>query len=374
MSKEKMDPKPAPGFANGDRHGWISTMCGRLERVAHGRAAEEIIASGVEPGRKAVVALPMWAWVPAGAAAGRKGDAADGGKLLLPLRLSWSSGSLLVEVPPATDTELTWSAVGRGRSIRGTLEVCTGLATTTVDGDLPPDRVVVKPLGQRPRKASLARFVEDGKAAWWEIVFSLEGWVGTELKKANSKVSAEMASSVSASISPCSNGEVAALSEQSLEALSTHMLFGSEDRPGSVPRLIDKCLSETFARVDPLHFTKVWLGRDAEEVVRVGLGDLKFGGKVRRLLAGSGATSPEEFMAIYRETYPADRLGIGRLERALLVGSDPMAAIVSIDMPVFGDGSWEKLAETLPDLSTLDQDQFDHGDDEPALAHQADAA
>lgn len=372
-----MDPKPAPGFANGDRHGWISMMCGRLERVAHGRAAEGIIASGVETGRKAIVALPMWAWVPAGSAAGRKGDSADGGKLRLPLRLNWGANALVLEAPPSATTELSWSAVGCGRSVRGVLEATTGLVTTTAEGDMPPARIVVKPLGQRPRKAALNRLVEDGKAAWWEIVFSLEGWVGTELKKANSKVSAEMAGSVSASISPCSNGEVAALSEQSLEALSTHMLFGSEDRPGSVPRLIDKCLSETFARVDPLHFTKVWLRRDAEEVVRVGLGDLKFGGKVRRLLAGSGATTPEEFMAIYRETYPADRLGIGRLERALLVGSDPMAAIVSIDMPVFGDGSWEKLAETLPDLSSLDQDQFDHGDDVPEMAgagREADAA
>lgn len=354
-----MDQTPAPGFRRGDRHGWISTLCERLEKVAHGRAAEEMLAAGVDPGRRAIVALPMWAWVPGGPAEGRKAVSADGGNLLLPLRVHWSSPSLLVDVPAAQSTTFAWTAVGRGRSLRGDTSTIPGLVSSAVPDDFPPETIVVRSQGQRPRRAALQRIAKDGKDAWWQIVLSLEGWVGSELKNANSKVSQELAESGSqTAIVPASNGRVVALSEQSLETLATEMLFGSDDRPGSVPRLIEKCLAESFARVDPLHFVRVWLSRDAEEVVRVGMGDLKFGSKVRRLLASSGARSPEELLALYREHYPHDGLGIDRLERALMVGADPMAGYVSVDLSEWRGDGWEAVAHALDDLSTLDAEAF----------------
>lgn len=353
-----MNHKPAPGFASGERHGWIDTLCSRLERVAHGRAAQTLLDAGVEPGRRAIVALPMWAWAPGGSTVGRKSASADGGDLLLPLRLRWSTAELVVEVPAAEVSTFSWTAVGRGRTLRGEVETRPGAVSSTVCGDLPPSQIVVRSSGARPRKAALQRLVEDGTAAWWQIVFSLEGWVGTELQRANSKVSEEIAESGSASaIVPSANGQVVALSEQSLEALATTMLFGDEVRPGSVPRLIDKCLGESFAKVDPLHFVRVWLCRDAEEVVRVGMGDLKFGGKVRRLLAASAATTPDEFMDLYRERYPYDRLGIKRLERALLVGVDPMASVASVDHPSWDGDGWESGNNKIQELSTLDLGQ-----------------
>lgn len=339
------------GYQDGDRHGWLSNLCDLLERIGHGKAAEDLAKqilamSAAEFGRRSIISLPMWAWATPGKAAGRKGVSLDGGQLLLPLRVVWDT-PLVVNASRSEPTEVQWRTYGYGRGARGTTTITT-CSTVPTPSDKTVDRVANKVAGvdqagrRRPsgapasemsgvsmsRRAALRRLravSEDGRAAWWEATLLLEPWLQKSLYRAHAKISYEFADL------PETNGRTMILSETTIEAIADHMLLGNETSQGTVSRMLEACLRHDFARVDPMRYIKTWLRRDAEEAIRRDLDDPKQGPKVRRLAEATGAHDDTELLTAYKAAYPNDQVGIGRLTRAMNVCADPMAERTSLD-------------------------------------------
>jgi len=335
MSAGRAPQTDLPGYADGDRHGWLDTLCGRLERIAVGKDAEQLLQDPAAPGsRRGLVTLPMWAWVPAGHRAGRKGRALHGGTLMLPVRIVWDE-TALTRVVSGEPTAVGWKGQGQGRTLRGST-VLTASARLRDPSDTlqagVPEVLNGRPVGARLLRKQLTDLVEDGRAAWWEVVMDLEPWVDRSLRRAVSQMSNEFRSATgSTDPDAVPNGHIVTLSETSLETISTRLLLGSKERAGTVERLINACLRQNFSNVDPLKFIRVWLSRDALEAVRAGVDDPKVGAKVRRVMEASGATTYKDLIEAYNAIYPKDQLGIGRAERSILVGTDPMATVVNID-------------------------------------------
>jgi hypothetical protein len=328
------------GFGDGQRHGWLSQMCALLERVAVGRAAAELrdqIKAERAYDRSALVVLPMWTWVRAGSTAGRKGQAADGGKLLLPARVTWTDGHLLHLVPTGSTVTTTWAAVGNGRSARGTsvLEASalrrhtpgasSGMASAAA---LPATHYSAMALSRSALLRELDALVADGRLAWWEAISVLEPYLRKAVDHAHTAVAAEL-SSRSGSL------RHQILSETSLDSITDLMLLGVEGTPASVERLLNACLRQSFTKVDPMRYIRIWLRRDAHEAIRRSIDDPKQGPKVRSLFDASEVEGPGDLLEVYQERYPADQVGLGRIERALNVCTDPMAERSSLDSIYF---------------------------------------
>jgi hypothetical protein len=323
----------SPGWATGDRHGWLANLCSLLEAIGAGRHAEAEAgriraekASAYQ--RSGLFALPMWMWVSPGVAAGRKGRSADGGHLLLPVRLSWPSPTVQV-VPAGPDRTYTWSGVGYGRSGRGetTLRVATGPTDTpaVATGVTPPVVLSAPPLPRRLMLTHLDKLTEAGRGAWWEAITLLDPWLHKSLHQAHTQVAIELDGRAD------TNGRYLVLSEATLDAIANRMLLGSEEQPGTVERMLNACLRQSFERVDPMRYIRTWLRRDATEAIRRDLGDPKQGPKVRRLAMSTGGVTTGEVLAAYKVRYPADEVGIGRVNRALSVSPDPMAERATLD-------------------------------------------
>lgn len=326
------------GYTNGDRHGWLNNLCGLLERIGHGRDATELsgqIAAGTAANytRSAVFKLPMWMWVHPQGNAGRKGRSLDGGQLLLPIRVTWSTPTV-VAVPTGTTLETAWTAVGYGRSARGTTTLTArtqashaGTHTSTgidTSADV-PDAMTAPPLSHRRTITDLAKITADGKAAWWATALLLEPYLHKSLYRANAQIAHELDNH------PGTNGRYMVLSDTTIESIADHMLLGDRSTPGSVERMLDACLRNNFARVDPMRYIKTWLRRDAEEAIRRDIGDPKPGAKVRRLAESIGTVDHDTLLAAYQQRYPNDEVGIGRITRSLNVSLDPMAERSTLD-------------------------------------------
>ena len=94
-ARSRRTASTAQGFASGDRHGWLDELCGHLQAAIWAAAAADLLAdrSGW-PARGAVLTLPCWRWAVPAADVGRKARAADGGTLLLPVRVDWEPGAV----------------------------------------------------------------------------------------------------------------------------------------------------------------------------------------------------------------------------------------------------------------------------------------
>lgn len=339
------------GYRNGDRHGWLANLCGLLERIGQGKAAEDLAKQilampAAEFGRRSIVSLPMWAWAVPGKAAGRKGVALDGGQLLLPLRVMWDA-PLVVAVPRHEPVDIKWRTYGYGRGARGTTTVVSAIKSSLAPASpvqsspaqtspvqsgrparlsgAPAAEMTGSPMSRRAALSHLRTISEDGRAAWWEATLLLEPWLQKSLYRAHAKISHEFTGL------PETNGRTMILSDTTIEAIADHMLLGNDSAQGTVARMLDACLRHDFAKVDPMRYIKTWLRRDAEEAIRRDLDDPKLGPKVRRLAEASGARTNDELLDAYRAAYPSDEVGIGRLTRALSVCADPMAERRSLD-------------------------------------------
>ena len=304
----------APGFGSGDRHGWLDALCEHLQAAiwaAAGRRPAHRPGPLADPGRRA--ALPCWRWAEPAADVGRKARAADGGTLLLPVRIHWQPGPLLL-VPRGQPVRAAWRAAGLGLDGDG----AAGLACTPHPGGTA--RPGHRPAGTGDRAGGvpgaiaeeLAGFAAAGRPARWDLLAMLEPYVRSAVTRAHSRVAIEVAG-------PAAHSRPSVLDDTDLDAVVDMLLLGGDTGgPGPVARLLDRCLRpDTFRRVDPLRYIAVTLRRDAEQEIRRRIGDPRIGPKIRALHRQHPALPLPDLVAAYREQHPRDRLSMGRAVAAL---------------------------------------------------------
>ncbi len=305
-------------YTPGARHGWIDELCTRLERVAWGQEAERLLTHPEAlPDSGALFPLPAWLWVHPGIDVGRKANTA-GGSLLLPVRIVRPDGAVRV-VPIGCCERDEWSADGMGISESGHTDMVAAPLAEPHPGPLDPRRTeITEPcLSRTELEKRLHRISRDGLDARWQVLLGLEPYVKAAVNDAHGYVCAELAG-------PDRHSRPV-LDHTGLELVSNTLLLGSDDtgrtaRRGrsAVSRLLDRCLNaNTFQRVDPLRYIKVTLRRDAEDAVRVSIGDPRIGSKVRAISRELGTSNIQEVIAVYRRRYPRDELGERRAAAAL---------------------------------------------------------
>lgn len=333
MTDTDLPPNPAIGFGAGDKHGWLDTMCSLLEKTILGQHAASILAApDLIPDSAALAQLPVWWWTRPSSPVGRKGRSADGGMLLLPVRINWSPSPVLI-LAPGSEHRGRWSAVGLGRSGTGTTVLHAGGPHPS--GGYPSGAQMVGSdahfpvLPGRHLVAALRRLVDEGRHARWEALMVLEPWVDLAVRNAHAAVAWEIGG----------RGEVArsapaVLDPVGLDAVSTRLMLGEDGRDGEglVGNLLDRCLlPSTFVKVEPSRYISTTLKRDAEQEIRREIGDPRIGPKVRamvRTILEEGATVAEvaeQLVDRYNARYPYDKLSDRRARAALNTASDPMA-------------------------------------------------
>lgn len=316
------------------RHEWIDALCARLERMILADAADALLAAG-EPAVDSYLVAPVWLWRPARIDIGRKARRADGATMLMPVRVTWGP-SPLVRLGPGEIAEMTWSLSGLGHDgagqvvLRarsdGTLQVVSGQA---------PD-------GQLPRLVSrIDDLSGDGKAARWEALMSLEGYVEKAVVRAICVVKADVLADDAAASS--------LIDDNSRDQVRDRMLLGDEQTVAPVIRLLERCKApQVFAGVDPLRYVTVDLQRTAESEVRRAINDVpKVGRKVRLLRRAMPEATLDEFLAEYRRNHPGDSLSWRRAVRALSTCGDPMAGHWRVD--TFDPADEYDLADQVAD-------------------------
>ena len=305
----------APGFGSGDRHGWLDALCEHLQAAIWAAAAADLLTDRAHwPTRAAVLALPCWRWAEPAADVGRKARAADGGTLLLPVRIHWQPGPLLL-VPRGQPVRAAWRAAGLGLDGDGAAVLaCTPHPGARLDpGTGLPEQVTGRAVSRAAIAEELAGFAAAGRPARWDLLAMLEPYVRSAVTRAHSRVAIEVAGPGSGSSRP------SVLDDTDLDAVVDMLLLGGDTGgPGPVARLLDRCLRpDTFRRVDPLRYIAVTLRRDAEQEIRRRIGDPRIGPKIRALHRQHPALPLPDLVARYREQHPRDRLSMGRAVAAL---------------------------------------------------------
>lgn len=315
------------------RHAALEALCAQLESILWGRAAEALREAGWPAGEWDVVLLPAWDWRLPAMEVGRKGlDHESGEALLMPVRLDWGGNDALLRLadPAGPPPSYRWTAHSMGWDDTGELQpdssrsaphqwIRDGIVTGGNNSAPGISRCAVEDLDE---------LVRAGRRSQWQLLFSLEPFVTSTVRKAHSAVSHE--------IGEMTGRFQSVLHETGIEQIVNILMVGEPtageaDTP-SVPRLLEQCLRhDRFAKVDPLMFLRRNLRRDAEDQVRRAIGDPRIGPKVRRVARQMPGASLERIVAAYRLEHPQDKLSTARAEAALQVGSDPMARSVALD-------------------------------------------
>lgn len=318
----------------GTRHEWIDELCTRLERVLLGRVAAELLETDL-PERAALVVAPVWKWLAPRIDMGRKTRRADGDTMLMPVRMTWQPSPVMVLTAP---TAVAWSMVGLGHSGAGEVKVnpVEGACPDAAGEKFPIDgELEVELLTQRELRGRLRHLVADGKQARWDAVMSLERYVNRAVHSAVVAVSYDVVGG---------DNPYPVLDETAKQSVADRMLLGSEEGPGRVGALLDRCLQpRAFVKVDPLRYVVKDLHRSAEAEVRKSIGDPHIGRKIRAVQRTMPSASMQEVIAAYRRTHPGDRLSTARATKALTAGADVMAAFTEI-------GEAEAVVQSHEDL------------------------
>jgi len=325
---------PVPGYGAGDRHGWLDPMCTLLEKIIIGRHAGVFLDASEElPANAALAQLPIWWWTRPSAPLGRKDRYADGGQLLLPVRINWVPSPVVV-LPAGTEFHARWSAVGLGRSGTGETVLSIDSAHTAQPG-YPSGTQMIGETAQFPQltrrqlATGLRRLVTDGRKARWEALMALQPWVDRAVRNAHTAVAWEIGGR-----GRPDRAAPAVLDPVGLDAVATRLMLGEDGHAGEglVGNLLDRCLlPATFRRVEPSRYIFTTLKRDAEQEIRREIGDPRIGPKVRavmRTILSEGATAAEmeaSLVGRYNTRYPYDRLSHRRALSALNATADPMA-------------------------------------------------
>ena len=304
----------AQGYASGDRHGWLEELCGHLQAAIWAAGAADLLADrSTWPVRGAVVTLPCWRWTVPVADVGRKARAADGGTLLLPARVDWAPGAVVL-VPQGRPVPASWRTAGLGLDeAGGALLACARRAGSRLDRRTGlPDRVAAVAVTRTSMAHGLARIAAGGRTARWDLLAMLEPYVRAAVIRGHARVAAEVAGEDTRSSRPV------VLDDTDLEVVVDALLLGERAGPGPVARMLDRCQRpDTFTRVDPLRYIAVTLRRDAEQEIRRRIGDPRIGRKIRALHRRHPGIGLPELVERYRALHPQDRLSLQRAANAL---------------------------------------------------------
>ncbi|XKH58611.1 hypothetical protein LG293_16295 (plasmid) [Citricoccus nitrophenolicus] len=333
--EETEDLQDTPG-----RHANLERVCGLLEAILHGRAAERLLESGIGPGMHRMLVFPAWDWRKPAMEIGRKAvDRATGQTLLMPVRLDWGGNDNLVRLVKhdGVSDAANWHAQSMGWSDTGSVNVSdfqswsrtSKNGSTLINGPESLSESVRSAVTTRAdTEAALRSLSIAGSDAMWQLVLGLEQFVGSTVRKAHAAVSHDI-SRLTGKVQPV-------LHETGVEQVVNKMMFGAPEdgqtESAPVMRMVELCLRPNcFAKVDPLRYLHINLRRDAEEEIRKSIGDPRIGSKIRRLAVTMKGASLGQLVEEYRREYPADKLSLRRAQAALSVNSDPMARSVMLD-------------------------------------------
>ena len=273
---------------------------------------------------------------------GRKGRGRDGTVLRFPARVTWSlppavqavatlAEPVVVVIAGGSEVPVSWRASGVGVSTSGSTVITTSqhshrssIAPSLLrssaardEGCLldvgPVPTVLQAPVLARHRaKSELDRLVADGKAALWEARQVLERHAEWMLRRRLAAVTAEIAPGEGARL----------LDDTDLDVVRNELLLGDPDRRISpaYDRIIERCLDPSaFKRVDPERRVMQSLRSTTETALRRRIGDPHIGRKVRSLMSEESIESLDALLARYRERWPSDGVGVGRIAAALSV-------------------------------------------------------
>lgn len=311
---------PENGADEHGRHWRIGILCDAFHDIIVGQEAAALLADpDALPEYGALFAAPSYVFGYASIAMGRKEYAKSGQRLMMPGRLTWTTGTLTVLADGET-LDAGWSFAGLGRSGMGTTTVTTShVADEHTDPSTVPATQRVEVLPRHLLVSRLEALVMAGKTARWSCIAYLEQHVVTAVQRAHHSVVQELETLVPVT---------AVLDPTKLETVADHMLLGDDDHPGKVSQLIDRMTGEprVFRNVEPLKYIKEALRRDANAEVRKAIGDPHIGPKVRKVARELGTRDVATVVAAYRKQYPNDKLSETRAQQALTVGADAMAS------------------------------------------------
>lgn len=314
------DPIPAGEVA----HPTLRKVTAAISLMVRGRAAQRLLDNPeLVPDRAAILVSRSWQWLHPRVDVGRKNKAPGGAIYVMPCRIAWSGGEVRL-VEPGEQLQLLWVLAGLGHTARGQVDVRVDDTRAIVSRE--GSELLTGSLAVRDRDEILAwarNMVELANAAHWLMMINLGRYLPGALDRAHAVVRADV-------LGEHPRTHIPLLDQTKLQSLADEMLLGEDDRPGSVPRLLEKLLSPVaFTRADPLRVIQVFLNRDAKAAVQAAVGDPHIGPKVRKVAREIGTTDVEAVVAAYSERHPGDRLGTKRAADALSVAPDAMASWAS---------------------------------------------
>lgn len=332
----------------------LPVICASIgDKVTAGHAQALLESIDSLPNVGTVIVAPNWTDAPPAIDVGRKGKTASGDTVLMPVRLDWQGGNVLVTDRASSPTRVV-RIIGLGHDttietpvleIREALSSDAESLTSSSVSDMedtdgadvlhmedrypksaPIGASTVPPtLVNFASKAHLRRIlhglVNKGNESSWGLVHSLEPFTLLKLNQANAYVAAELGEFRE-------HASATVLDDIDVEDLLTKLLYGDRAaatkdaaKTSVIIRMVERSTDPlTFRRVDPMHYIAVFIRARAEEAVRTRIGDPKIGPKIRRIATKTGAKSIEEVIKNYREKYPNDSLAHRRAYMALTAG------------------------------------------------------
>jgi len=321
---------------SGDRHPWLEVFCTHLQDMLVSRNLPE--REDVPDGLYGLVVLPMWTYLEPRINVGPKAD-----RGLIPARLEWreagardwSDPVVVAAIGYGYDRALEWRATGLGY---GTTTSQVPMGCTIIEcgaeemqsgwdpegGVFLPTRVVIPYLTGMDADNELRELRFKGEESRWMLTDMLQKPAERAAEKACRRVSWEV--SGFDHVHPV-------IDEEMQHQVADELLYGLPGRPTShVLRILDRCLlPSTFLRVEPHHYVRESLRRDAIGIIRRMIGDPHVGPKVRRIFREDSPVDIDDLVRRYREQYPHDQLSRDRALRAITAGHDVMSTHLPTD-------------------------------------------
>ncbi len=290
------------------RHGWIDRFCGHLDHIIVGRAAAALPRQVPPFGEVALVRLQSWLWLEPKIDMGRKAPSGT----LMPVRIEWSDGPLLI-VPPC-GIRVHWTARGLGHDLSGKTEIRFG--RPVADLSVTPEMMYVIPTAATAIPQLLKGLEALGAKANWDAAGMLRTYLTPAAVKANVSISREL--------NPELPGLI--LDEWGIESVVNHIELGVGDT-SHLSRLVNRCTAPgAFEKVDPMRYVRVSIERDVQEVIRQRIGDPRIGRSFRSHVREGDFDNLSAMIESFNAAHPRSRMGKKRAATALLNQFDVFAA------------------------------------------------
>jgi hypothetical protein len=294
------------------RHPYSANLCDRLERMAWGLLASNLLASKPKLANHAIAVLPVFAWGHTNRDTGRKSNSPTG-ELLFPVRIQWKSCEGPVIVLHAHESlSLLWEAVGSndvGQHGRTEIVPTDGAASGVDVGMTSVPHVIHAPIlsGIQARR-TLDDLASDGRSARWEILHIFENNLRWNFERALRSVNVELGLD-----------SMPAIDRAASETIQNNILLGDDGRSDSLAlRLINRCLEgEVFSRVDPERYVRRALFSGSESAIRRYIGDPHIGRKVRKVSDQIQSDDVNLITEEFSRQNPNAKLGSNRAKAAL---------------------------------------------------------